>query len=119
METGPDSESKESLVARLRDPATKGRRGSIVWQLKVRNYDCTGIFSDLITCLLEGSFEEVQHAHDILVEMDTLAPTADYLRVRAAMTSEPQDWRREAIVNVFEMFDEEDFEPEKSTPLGA
>lgn len=97
------SETKENLVAQLRDPSTKGRRGSIVWRLREGNYDCSDIVDDLATCILEGSFEEVQHAHDILrdTEIPAYAPEAVRTRARlqAAWDAGVHGWRREAVDN--------------------
>ena len=92
-------------MARLRDPASKGKRGTIVWLL--REYDCTDIFGDLVTCLLEGSFEEVQHAHDILHAMDDCdVPTTEHHRIRDALKAGIKDaWRKPAVENVFELFE--------------
>jgi hypothetical protein len=90
--------TKSELVEQLRDPATKGRRGSIVWAL--REHDCSDLLGDLALCVLEGTFEEVQHAHDIMRALD-YGPGFDLVRPRlqAAWDSEMTGWRREALQN--------------------
>lgn len=100
------SETKESLVAKLRDPTTtKGRRGSIVWALRKGGFDCSDLLDDITSCFLEGSFDEVQAAHALLRDMDNADVDTDMLlRMRAKLEHavadpEIQGWRREAVEN--------------------
>jgi hypothetical protein len=105
---------KEELVAQLRDPETKGHRGTIVWNLYDGKYDCTDILDDLITCVIDGSFEEVQHATDIIERTITDAffgpdgqPFLDkrIALLRKAITEgRVGDWRREAVDECLAIF---------------
>lgn len=76
-----------------------------MWGL--RTYDCGDLLPDLVTCVLDGSFEEVQHAVNILEKTDTILPQQvldqQLDRVRSATTT--VDWRREAIDIVLDMFE--------------
>jgi len=101
---------KEKLVAALRDPATKGRRGVFVFALLRGAHDCSDIVPDLVGCVLHGSFEEANHAIHILEPIDTCLPI-DFMveaadRLRAALDATPPgEWRRDAIDICLDMFE--------------
>ncbi len=88
--------TKEELVTLLRDPAMKGHRGSIVYNL--RDHDCSDIVPELIEGIISGSYEEAEHGLEILDDLDTI-PAYEQLaeRLKDAYAAEPVEWRRDAI----------------------
>jgi len=104
--------TKEQLVAVLHDPSTRGRRGSAVYAL--RAYDCSDLLPELVLCVLDGTYEEVCHAIQILQNMDADVPlgfvdsAVEQLRERIATTT---DWRREALEICLDMFEDVDRAP--------
>ena len=100
--------SKEQLVLALRDPSTKGRRGSTLWALYDGKYDCSDLVPDLVDFVIEGNFEEVNHALSIMDTIDTDVPTAfieaTIDRLRSAL-GRATDWRRDALDVCLDIFE--------------
>ena len=97
---------KLSLVAALNDPETKGRRGDLVYALK--KHPCNDLVPLLVNCVLEGSYEEVQHALDILwdTEADLPDAVANPLIERLDQACKDTiDWRRDALVECRDLFE--------------
>lgn len=92
-------EARTALIRALRDPATKGARGTIVYALLIGEFNCTGITHDLVGCVIDGSFEETDHALEILGRMDDIPHPANHrARVEYAMARlSHDDWRRDAL----------------------
>ena len=78
-----------------------------MWALREGGIDCRDILGDLVTCILEGSYEEVDHAHAILYEMgDVENAEVEYLRIhRAVIEGIKEDWREDAIAELLDWFD--------------
>ncbi len=101
-------EARTALVRALRDPATKGARGSIVYALLVGEFNCGNILHDLVECVISGSFEEVDHALEILGRTEIPLPQPE-LAARldhALRTAEVLDWRCDALEECIALFTE-------------
>lgn len=106
LDRSPTPEIFAGLVQCLRNPATKGTRGTIVYVLYIVAYDCSSILLDLAECFLTGSYEEAMHASDILDDMIVKPDTA--AAFRALLQGYGGDgWRREAIEEVLEFWQEQ------------
>ena len=66
-----DNHTRDQLIAALRDPTTKGNRGTIVYHLWSKKLDCSDIIPELVECIIGGSYEEVNHAVHILEEQQS------------------------------------------------
>lgn len=89
----------QELINKLRDPNTIGHRGTLVYDLK--EYDCVYLIPELVNCIITGSFEEVQHAIDIIQDIDCISESHfdicfEQLEMKL-FCKEFDDWRLEAI----------------------
>jgi hypothetical protein len=101
-------EAKEALVQAMRDPSTKGQRGTLVYALWEGKFDCSDIVPELVECVVEGSYEEVEHALTILGHTETSLPEALAVLLRARLwlaSRHAMDWRAEAIDLAIGMLD--------------
>jgi hypothetical protein len=92
--------SETQLIKALRDPKTKGRRGSIVYWLW-KHYPCEDLAIDMVECVINGSYEEATHAIWILDEKDIRMDYDQAMdlmsKLGAARQVSGNDWRRDAI----------------------
>ena len=101
-------EAKEAIVKALRDPATKGHRGTLVYALQ--GFECGDIVPELIECVVVGSYEECEHAVTILHCLDAINDVEDRAVCRAAYErlddarSWVSGWRQLAIRECLPMF---------------
>lgn len=95
-----DSHTREQLINALRDQATKGSRGTIVYHLWSKKFDCSDIIPELIDCIINGSFEEVNHSLRILEEQAGSfdnQTAIDNAIDELECAPDKEDWREDAM----------------------
>ena len=113
----PFEMTKEQLIAAIKDPSTQGKRGTLVFCLgkalrdSKEEFDYSDLMPLLVQCIIDGSYEEAQHAVDIMFdsEIDLPIDVSDtlYNQLTEALKVS-HSWRGEAIREVLRLFKSEE-----------
>ena len=112
-------DAKDALVTAFKDPATEGSRGTLVYALS--QYECGDLLPELVNSVISGSYEEAEHAIEILEATEAEIPTSTYRSIQRRLhelsaSNDEVPWRREAIRACLDLFDDSD---EAASPYPA